>query len=190
MIFFTHISHRSLALLAIQTARVYQKQRKTLQDYSPFFKKLEDCVLNNNSGDEKLSWDICQALSLSKQYAAYTVCQYLNKNKTKSLHRVAKDTINYCRLSQTTKNNLLTLHQTQKDWKPSYHTTNTTQLAKTIYETEDFTLTPILADALLDAGCENQLILNLLENNPNLFSRGSWCIQKLLNNSTSTRSYQ
>lgn len=72
--------------------------------------------------------------------------------------------------------NILSLYKPQT---PPPYTTNTTNLAKTIYETKNFTLCPILADALMDAGYEDEYTLWLLNNQQNYFSRGAWIIQTL-----------
>lgn len=76
-------------------------------------------------------------------------------------------------------NQLLGLFVPLDNWKLSYHTTNVVQLAETIYQTQDWSLCPILADALMDAGCENEYILWLLKEKHDLFGRGVWLLDQL-----------
>ena len=52
-------------------------------------------------------------------------------------------------------------------------------LAKTIYEEKAWDRCPILADAIMDAGCEHDEVLDLLTNQHDKFSRGVWLIDKL-----------
>jgi hypothetical protein len=44
--------------------------------------------------------------------------------------------------------------------EPSWLTSTVVSLARQIYESRDFSAMPILADALQDAGCDNENILN------------------------------
>lgn len=46
--------------------------------------------------------------------------------------------------------------------QPKFYTNDTISLAKTIYETNNFSLCPILADALMDAGYEDESVLERL----------------------------
>jgi hypothetical protein len=43
-------------------------------------------------------------------------------------------------------------------WKPDWQTSTVLDLARVIYDRHAFDLMPILADALLDAGCDHQLV--------------------------------
>jgi hypothetical protein len=45
-------------------------------------------------------------------------------------------------------------------FSPSWHTDTTVALARQMYESRDFGAMPILADALQDAGCDSEDILN------------------------------
>jgi hypothetical protein len=65
------------------------------------------------------------------------------------------------------------------NWKDWYHTSNTTTLAKTIYQEKRFDFCPILADALMDAGCEDSYILGVLKENWQELDKGMWVIDKL-----------
>jgi len=60
-----------------------------------------------------------------------------------------------------------------------WRTPTVKQLAEAIYETKDFSRLPILADALEDAGCNNQDILNHCRQ-PGVHARGCWCLDLLL----------
>ncbi|HEV3437139.1 MAG TPA: hypothetical protein VG122_07260 [Gemmata sp.] len=46
------------------------------------------------------------------------------------------------------------------DFSPNWLTSTVTALARQMYESRDFSAMPILADALQDAGCDNEDILN------------------------------
>jgi hypothetical protein len=64
-------------------------------------------------------------------------------------------------------------------FQPSWCTTDTVTLAERIYEERDFTLLPILADALQDAGCEDELFVgHCLAAGPH--ARGCWVVDLLL----------
>jgi hypothetical protein len=56
------------------------------------------------------------------------------------------------------------------DWK----TSEVMGLLRTMRDTEDFTIMPILADALGDAGCDDELLLTHYRNPKSRFSLGSW----------------
>jgi len=62
---------------------------------------------------------------------------------------------------------------------PAWRTSTATSLARQIYESRDFTLLPILADALQDAGCEHDDILNHCRG-PGPHVRGCWVVDALL----------
>ncbi|WP_238602960.1 hypothetical protein [Fimbriiglobus ruber] len=64
-------------------------------------------------------------------------------------------------------------------FSPEWHTSTATALATQMYESRDFSVTPILADALQDAGCDNEDILNHLRGDgPHV--RGCWALDLLL----------
>jgi hypothetical protein len=68
-----------------------------------------------------------------------------------------------------------------QEWKDTYYTESTEQLAKIIYETKNWELCPILADALMDAGCEeDHYVIWLLKNQFQHFDRGVWILNKLM----------
>ena len=62
---------------------------------------------------------------------------------------------------------------------PNWLTPTVKQLAEAIYETRDFTSLPILADALEDAACTNQDILNHLRQ-PGEHVEGCWPLDLVL----------
>jgi len=55
------------------------------------------------------------------------------------------------------------------------------KIAQTIYDERDFNHLPILADALEDAGCDNEEILSHCRR-PGSHSRGCWCVDLILDN--------
>ena len=65
---------------------------------------------------------------------------------------------------------------------PSWRTSTVVSLARTIYDARSFELLPVLADALMDAGCGNDEVLEHCRG-PNIHVRGCWLIDLLLNRS-------
>lgn len=63
-------------------------------------------------------------------------------------------------------------------WSPTWHTVTTIALASQMYHDNTWNLGPILADALMDAGCEHDTILALCNGVVGLH-RGIWFIDKL-----------
>jgi len=62
---------------------------------------------------------------------------------------------------------------------PGWLTSTTVAVARHMYESRDFTLMPILADALQDAGCDNDDILTHCRG-PGPHVRGCWALDYLL----------
>ncbi|AMV24449.1 hypothetical protein VT84_08630 [Gemmata sp. SH-PL17] len=68
------------------------------------------------------------------------------------------------------------------EWNPNWHTTTVRDLAQHIYSAREFGTMPILADALQDAGCDNECILgHCRANTPHV--RGCWVLDALLGKS-------
>jgi hypothetical protein len=65
----------------------------------------------------------------------------------------------------------------------SWRTATAVQLAKQMYESRDFSLMPILADALQDAGCDSDDVLNHCRDANAAHVRGCWVIDLVLNRS-------
>ncbi|WP_227254551.1 hypothetical protein [Frigoriglobus tundricola] len=63
---------------------------------------------------------------------------------------------------------------------PSWLAPSVTALVRQMYESWDFTAIPVLADALEDAGCGNDDILNHCRG-PGPHVRGCWVVDALLN---------
>jgi hypothetical protein len=64
-------------------------------------------------------------------------------------------------------------------FSPAWRTDTAVSLARQMYESRDFSAMPILADALQDAGCDNDDILNHCQNGgPHV--RGCWVVDLLL----------
>jgi hypothetical protein len=63
---------------------------------------------------------------------------------------------------------------------PKWRTTTAVQLARGMYESRDFSAMPILADALQDAGCDSDDILNHCRDANQLHVRGCWVVDLLL----------
>jgi hypothetical protein len=65
---------------------------------------------------------------------------------------------------------------------PSWLTSTVTALARQMYESRDFSVMPILADALQDAGCEDAAILDHCRG-PGPHVRGCWVVDLVLGKS-------
>jgi hypothetical protein len=64
-------------------------------------------------------------------------------------------------------------------WNPNWFTSTARELAEYIYTSREFTAMPILADALQDAGCEDQQILNHCRAGKQ-HARGCWVLDAIL----------
>jgi hypothetical protein len=64
-------------------------------------------------------------------------------------------------------------------FSPAWRTDTAVSLAKQMYDSRDFALMPILADALQDAGCDNDDILNHCRG-PGPHVRGCWVVDLVL----------
>jgi len=62
---------------------------------------------------------------------------------------------------------------------PAWMSADALNLAKSMYESKDFSAMPILADALQDAGCDEQEILNHCRG-PGPHFRGCWVVDMIL----------
>ncbi|VTR93498.1 Uncharacterized protein OS=Sorangium cellulosum (strain So ce56) GN=sce5710 PE=4 SV=1 [Gemmata massiliana] len=62
---------------------------------------------------------------------------------------------------------------------PLWHTSTTVALASQMYESRDFSAMPILADALQDAGCNNEDVLSHCRG-PGPHVRGCWVVDLVL----------
>ncbi len=62
----------------------------------------------------------------------------------------------------------------------SWRTDTALSLAKQMYESRDFSAMPILADALQDAGCDNEGILNHCRDTSATHVRGCWVVDLVL----------
>jgi hypothetical protein len=65
------------------------------------------------------------------------------------------------------------------DWKPDWRTSDVVALCRTAYDRHAFDVMPILADALLDAGCESRFILQHCRSDAR-HVRGCWVLDGLL----------
>ncbi len=69
------------------------------------------------------------------------------------------------------------------EFDPQWRTETATILASTMYDSRDFSAMPILADALQDAGCDNEEILNHCRDTKQKHVRGCWVIDLVLGQS-------
>jgi hypothetical protein len=63
---------------------------------------------------------------------------------------------------------------------PAWRTDTAVTLARTMYEAREFSAMPILADALQDAGCDNDDILNHCRDAQQVHVRGCWVVDLVL----------
>jgi|SRR5579883_985621 len=66
---------------------------------------------------------------------------------------------------------------------PSWRTDTAMSLARTMYESRDFSAMPILADALQEAGCDNDDILAHCRDPKQVHVRGCWVVDLILGKS-------
>jgi hypothetical protein len=65
------------------------------------------------------------------------------------------------------------------EWNPEWFTSTVRDLAAHIYESRDFSVMPILGDALMDAGCDHQLIQDHCRTEKP-HARGCWVVDAIL----------
>lgn len=65
------------------------------------------------------------------------------------------------------------------EFDPAWRTSDAVALAQSMYNSRDFTAMPILADALQDAGCENEEVLTHCRA-PGPHARGCWVVDGVL----------
>ena len=63
---------------------------------------------------------------------------------------------------------------------PEWRTDTAVSLARTMYESRDFSAMPILADALQDAGCDNDDVLAHCRDTARVHVRGCWVVDRVL----------
>jgi hypothetical protein len=63
---------------------------------------------------------------------------------------------------------------------PAWRTSTAVALAKGMYESRDFSAMPILADALQDAGCDNDTVLSHCRDANGVHVRGCWAVDLIL----------
>jgi hypothetical protein len=63
---------------------------------------------------------------------------------------------------------------------PSWRTDTALSLVRQMYDSRDFSAMPILADALQDAGCDNEDILNHCREMGGVYVRGCWVVDLVL----------
>ncbi len=68
---------------------------------------------------------------------------------------------------------------TSVEFLPDWRTSTAVAIAAQMYESRDFSAMPILADALQDAGCDSDTILNHCRE-PGMHVRGCWVVDLVL----------
>ena len=69
------------------------------------------------------------------------------------------------------------------NFAPEWRTSTVVSLAKSMYDSRDFSPMPILSDALQDAGCEHEDILNHCRAASGVHVRGCWVVDLILEKS-------
>src|SRR5205814_838558 len=65
-------------------------------------------------------------------------------------------------------------------FSPEWRTETAVALARTMYDSREFSAMPILADALQDAGCDNDAILSHCRDANQPHVRGCWVVDLVL----------
>ena len=65
-------------------------------------------------------------------------------------------------------------------FEPSWQTSTATAVARQMYDSREFSLMPILADALQDAGCECPEVLDHCRDPKGIHARGCWVADHVL----------
>ena len=68
-------------------------------------------------------------------------------------------------------------------FEPDWRTSTAVAIAKQMYDARDFGAMPILADALQDAGCENEDVLTHCRDAMGVHVRGCWVVDLVLGKS-------
>jgi hypothetical protein len=68
-------------------------------------------------------------------------------------------------------------------FSPEWRTDTAVSLARAMYEARDFSALPILADALQDAGCDDEDVLSHCRDTSATHVRGCWVVDRVLGNS-------
>jgi hypothetical protein len=64
-----------------------------------------------------------------------------------------------------------------------WHTSTSVELARQMYDSRDFSIMPILADALEDTGCDNDDVLSHCRDPRGTHVRGCWVVDLVLGKS-------
>jgi hypothetical protein len=67
-------------------------------------------------------------------------------------------------------------------FEPAWRTSTTMQLARHVYESRDYSVLPILADALQDTGCDDECVLTHCRDTDITHQRGCWAVDLVLGN--------
>jgi hypothetical protein len=65
-------------------------------------------------------------------------------------------------------------------FNPEWRTDTATSIAKSMYDSRDFTAMPILADSLQDAGCDSEYILKHCRDASGIHVRGCWVVDLIV----------
>jgi hypothetical protein len=68
----------------------------------------------------------------------------------------------------------------ESSWQPAWATDTAVSLVRTMYESREFSAMPILADALQDAGCDNDDVLSHCRDAKLTHVRGCWVVDLVL----------
>ena len=123
-------------------------------------------------------WDDEQAAEEAADYAAYTVDD-ASENAVPSGSRWGPAGVAECAAQSEFIRCVFGNPFRAVAFDPAWRTTNVAELAQAIYDERAFDRLPILADALLDAGCDSEAILAHLRG-PGPHVRGCWVVDLIL----------
>jgi hypothetical protein len=181
-----HISWRKTRLLSLALARSIVPHLPNRLDYTPHLDALDRCIDPDELPDENVLQTFRQVVDrdLSVFHTRYDLealfCHFAFASAIQGALPIAWQAVQQAELDTfRTKADLDVISyysemrcnvirdQIRNPFQPSrfdpdWRTTTVTQLAKQIYETGDFSITPILADALEEANCNWERLLTHL----------------------------
>ncbi len=183
------IGERTKRLLSVAFVRETMKRTNTGYDL-----EREVCTLVEDFADGQRNWgkitQLCNHKENEKNPFRMTHTEFLSAgNASEALSQVSWSI--YCIMYINSPEFRDSLPQWQGEmivdfatnrfyFDPQWKTSDAVALARGMYDTRDFSAMPILADALQDAGCADEIILERLRNVSHAWYRGCWLIDFLI----------
>ena len=183
---------------AVEIAECYADKRATRAEMSQARKDVTiDSIVAQKSdcamacGEYSATWGVWEAVTGVVRTAplAPSTPEYLRvvnaKRKTRAMHEAARRAGEQRRLAQC-RTYCHILRDIFSPFRPIWVnvavlTSTVIQLAQQMYESRDFSAMPIFADALQDAGCDNDDILSHCRDTKQVHVRGCWVVDLVLN---------